>query len=77
MTLFLNVLCISSYHFNNMACRRKEIIETSISAFLVDVNLTIFGHATLLAVHKVLNKISTMINTALGAYSNPTSNRSI
>jgi hypothetical protein len=60
-----------------MACRRKKIIETSISAFLVDVNLTIFGHATLTTVHKVLNKTSTMINTALVAYSNPTSNWSI
>jgi len=63
MILFLNVLSISTYHLNNMACRRKEFIEISISAFFVVVNLTIFGHANITAVNVILNKVSTMINT--------------
>jgi len=63
ITLFLNVLSISTYHLNNMACRRKEFMEISISAFLVVVNLTIFGHANITAIHVILNKVCTMINT--------------
>jgi hypothetical protein len=38
-------------------------MEISISAFLVYVNLRILGHANILAVHMVHNKVSTMINT--------------
>jgi hypothetical protein len=60
MALFLNVLIISTYNLKNMSCRRKKIKE--ISAFLVDVNLTILGHANITAVHIVHNKVSTMIN---------------
>ena len=46
-----------------MACRRKEIMEISTSSFLVDVNLTVLGHANITAVHVVLDKVWTMINT--------------
>jgi len=63
MTLFLNVLSLSTDHLNNIACRRKVIMEISISAFFVIVNLTIFGHANVTAVHVILNKVSTMVNT--------------